>query len=241
MPHSRALTRIPLVLPLQSGKQVACVCFSVCLRYCGCRRNAWSPYCFVRLWRQHVSHHKPQSPHTSCERKNRRGSTLRLSLWSVRSENSNQLPAHCASVWEHFHTAFTLMGNWNWLSRRTWPSWGLEQSACVSKQTHKFHSSELWVRACTVWERGCKISASLKRLWDLVKHSGNTMLAICLRPPSRRTAFCCSSQGPVMDVQFPYRAISWHSLLSLFLLLRLTYTTENIQSLYPSLCCFIMS
>lgn len=176
-----------------------------------------SPLCFVCLWRQHVVHRKPQGPHASCERKNRRGSTLRLSLWSVGRENSNQLPSHCANVWEHFHTVFTLMGNWNWLSRGTWPPWGLEQSACVSKQTHKLHFSELWVRAHRLTQsvsEGVKFSASLELLRALVKHSENTILTIRLWPPSRQAAFCSSSSwGPVMGAQFLYRATSWHFVL----------------------------
>lgn len=64
-----------------------------------------------------------------------------------KEKNSSQLPSLCASVWEHFHTVFTLMRNWNRLGGGTWPSRGSEQSACVSKQTHKLHSSELWVAA----------------------------------------------------------------------------------------------
>lgn len=69
------------------------------------------------------------------------------SLWSVRKTRTSS-----CHVWEHFHTAFTLMANWSWLGRGTWPCWSLEQSTCVSKQMHKLHSYELSVTTCRLSE-----------------------------------------------------------------------------------------
>lgn len=77
---------------------------------------------------------------------------LHSQLSLISAENSNQLLSCCASVWEHFHTAFTLMANWSWLGRGTWPCWSLEQSTCVSKQMHKLHSYELSVTTCRLSE-----------------------------------------------------------------------------------------
>lgn len=170
--------------------------------------------------------HEPRIPDEIMRVRATRGDSQTFSL--LISPGKKKLLSYCASVWEHFHTVFTLMGNWNWLGRRTWPSWGLEQSACVSKQTHKLHSSELWVTARRlaqpVSERGCIISASLELPKVLVKHSGNTILAIRLWPPSRGVASCSSSSwGLVMCVCVcTVGAISWHfalpSVCSLFML-----------------------
>lgn len=104
-------------------------------------------------------------------------------LWSVdiqrrKRKNCSQLPSLCASVWEHFHTVFTLMRNWNRLGGGTWPSGGSEQSACVSKQTHKSHSSEQHIDSGT----GSRFPLSFPTL--RLSFSGNTFLAIASRRPS---------------------------------------------------------
>lgn len=112
-----------------------------------------------------------------------------------RKKPSSQLPSLCASVWEQFHTIFTLMRNWNRLGGGTWPSWGSEQSARVSKQTHKLHSSELRLTALRP-ARGYQIQlppefpkASLKPFPKyLLGCRSSVALRKCSSPPPRQVA-----------------------------------------------------